>query len=137
MVSSFSQAEVRDPPLHGLELRPAGGRGRHYPSHCRRPVFPHPGQKPGADLQPLHRRGGRLDDVKHTQFTIIICDVLNKRKFKLRKSYISDAAEFDTHQGICTCMCLNKKLLAEVFNTFLRIYKCPRRYMLHVNERFL
>ena len=64
MFSSFSQAEVRDPPLHGLELRPAGGRGRHYPGNCRRPVFPHPVQKPGADLQPLHRGGGRLDDVR-------------------------------------------------------------------------
>ena len=54
-----------------------------------------------------------------TQFTFIICNVLKERKFKLWIHAFFDIADFDTHQGTCTCMCIHKTLLGEIYSLLI------------------
>ena len=55
---------------------------------------------------------------------------LKRESLKFGIHTFSDPAESDTHQGICACMCLNKKLLADIyslliFNTFYIFISAP------------
>ena len=83
------------------------------------------GRTPRWRQTPRGRGVHAIPDLPNLQLLFVTS--LNRESLKFGIHTFSDIAEFVTHQRTCTCMCLNKTLLGEIyslliFNTWLRTY---------------